>query len=52
MPQGFIAYNMACDILTMTKHVEQEHAFLLTRSKKEHHAYPQGFLDWEPTTKW
>jgi hypothetical protein len=52
MSQGFIAYNMAHGILTMTKHVEQEHAFLLKRSKKEHHVCPQGLLDWEPTTKW
>jgi hypothetical protein len=34
MPQGFIVYNMAHGILTMTKHVEQEYAFLLMRSLK------------------
>jgi hypothetical protein len=52
MPQRFIAYNMVHGILTMTKHVKQEHAFLLKRSRKEHHACTQGLLDWEPTTKW
>jgi hypothetical protein len=36
----------------MTKHVEKEHVFLLKRFKKEHHACPQGLLEWEPTTKW
>jgi hypothetical protein len=51
MPQGFIAYNMAHYMLTMTKHVEQDYAFLLKRLEKEHHSHSQGLFDWESTTK-
>jgi hypothetical protein len=49
--KGFIAYDKFNGMLTMTKHVEQDHVFLLKQFRKETVAHPRSHHDYEPTTK-
>jgi hypothetical protein len=43
--KGFISYNKAHGISTMTKHMKQDHVVLLKRFKDEQHACCRSNLD-------